>query len=74
MIFLLVLLGILSIYGYYTLGNYEVANDYFKIAATDTSGFRFIIFFGIIKYGALLLGFSFITKGLILFIKNLNQK
>lgn len=70
----LFLLGILSISGYFIIDNSDSINHYFKIAATNTSGFRFIILFGILKYGALLLGLSFIFIGLIQFIKNLNQK
>jgi len=55
-IFILFVLGILLIYGYFVIDNSEDINHYQDLASSDTSGFRFIIFLGILKYGILLLG------------------
>ena len=46
-------LGVLLIYGYYVVDSSENVNHYFSIAAGDASGFRFIVFLGIVKYGIL---------------------
>ncbi|NEN25599.1 hypothetical protein G3O08_19075 [Cryomorpha ignava] len=68
-------LGVLSIYGYFLIDTSETVSHYSNTAAGDASGFRFIIFLGIVKYGILLLGLSLIFTVLGMFIKQkINKK
>ena len=69
LMFISFVFGVLLTYGYFVIDTSEDINYYQDLAASDTSGFRFIIFLGILKYGILLLGLTFIVTTLTIFIR-----
>lgn len=70
----LFLYGLLLLAGFYWLHNSEQVAHYFNIAADDLSGFRFIVFLGLLKYCILIAGIMLTTLTPIIMVKEMRNK
>jgi uncharacterized membrane protein SpoIIM required for sporulation len=74
MMSLLFVFGILLLYCYFLINNSSDIKYYYELASKDPSGFRFLIFLGIMKIGILITGLIFIITTTTLFIIKLVKK
>jgi hypothetical protein len=61
-------IGVLFLFGFFYIDNSETVNHYLDLASKDPSGFRFLLFMGIIKFGALVIGITLFAATSIYFV------
>jgi hypothetical protein len=71
---ILLVIGVLLLYGYHLFNISSDIKQYQDLASSDPSGFRFIVFLGIIKYVILIVGLTIIISTIILLIREIINK
>jgi hypothetical protein len=67
---ILFILGLALLYAFYRIDESKTVAHYFDTASGDPSGFRFMAFLGILKYGILLTGIALAIMTPIMLFKN----
>jgi len=68
---ILIFIGVLLLFSFYIIDKSTIVKHYKDLASSDNSGFRFLVFMGILKYGLLIAGLTFIVTTVVLFIRKL---
>lgn len=70
----LLIFGIFMICGFFIIDTSQEINHYYNLAADNPSGFRFIVFFEIFKYGILVVGLLLVIITFVKLVKQIINK